>query len=173
MTGRPSKYSEKLADEICARLAEGQSVRTVCRDENMPCMSTIFKWLREKEQFSQQYVRAKQEAADALAEEMLDIADDATNDWMERLGSDGQPLGYQLNGEHVQRSKLRVDTRKWLASKLKPKTYGDRQQVENFTYEVTPEDRLSAAHYGLSPTEYVQRRESGTLPDAPPLPELH
>ena len=62
---------------------------------------------------------------------MLDIADDACNDWMERLGEDGQPIGYQLNGDHIQRSRLRIETRKWLATKLQPKKYGDRQEQEH------------------------------------------
>lgn len=101
-------------------------MRSVCSCEGMPCLSTVFKWLRENDGFSQQYARAKQESADAMSEEMLDIADDGTNDWMERHGKDGASLGYEYNGEHVQRSRLRIDTRKWLASKLKPKRYGDR-----------------------------------------------
>lgn len=116
-------------------------MRTVCSDEKMPAMTTIFRWLREKEDFQQQYARAKQEAADALSEEMLDIADDGTNDWMKRFGGEGEAMGYQFNGEHVQRSKLRIDTRKWLASKLKPKRYGDKQEVEHsgnidFTFDL-------------------------------------
>ncbi|EDT6018112.1 DNA packaging protein, partial [Salmonella enterica subsp. enterica] len=66
----------------------------------------------------------------AIAEELFDIADDGTNDWMEKLDKDGEAIGYQLNGEHVQRSKLRIDTRKWYLSKIMPKKYGDRIQHE-------------------------------------------
>ncbi len=66
--------------------------------------------------------------ADTLFDEALGIADDGTNDWMERLDKDGQAAGWQLNGEHVQRSRLRVDTRKWAAGKLAPKKYGDKLQ---------------------------------------------
>lgn len=79
--GRPSKYTKELADAICERLAMGESMRTVCIGETMPAMSTIFKWLRENDKFSEQYARAKQESADAMAEEILDIADNGTNDW--------------------------------------------------------------------------------------------
>jgi hypothetical protein len=64
---------------------------------------------------------------EALAEDILDIADNANNDWMERQGRDGQDLGWIANGENIQRSKLRVDSRKWLLSKLAPKKYGERQ----------------------------------------------
>lgn len=123
--GRPTTYSKDLADKICEQLASGDSMRTVCKADEMPAMSTVFKWIREIPEFSKQYVKAKEEAADALAEEMMDIADDASNDWMAKHGKDTQE-SWQLNGEHVQRSRLRIDTRKWIASKLKPKKYGDK-----------------------------------------------
>lgn len=105
-------------------------MRSISRDESMPAISTMFKWLREHDEFSKQYTRAKEESADALVEEMLDIADDGTNDWMERLDGEGAPIGWQLNGEHVQRSRLRVESRKWIAAKLKPKRYGDKMVHE-------------------------------------------
>lgn len=78
----------------------------------------------------EQYARAKEIQAEGFAEELMDIADDGTNDWMEKLDKDGKPIGWMLNGEHVQRSKLRVDTRKWVASKLLAKKYGDKIQNE-------------------------------------------
>ena len=120
--GRPSTYTQEIADEICGQLAEGTSLRTICLADDMPAKSTVFKWLREQEGFSDQYARAKEESADALVEEILDIADDGSNDWMERENKDGSTTTV-LNGEHVQRSRLRVDTRKWIASKLKAKKY--------------------------------------------------
>lgn len=95
----------------------------------MPCVATVFNWFRKYPEFLEQYARAKQESADAFIEEMQDIADDGTNDWMERHNADGKSVGWQLNGEHVQRSRLRIDTRKWIASKLKPKKYGDKIEL--------------------------------------------
>ena len=95
----------------------------------MPCVATIFNWLRAYPEFLEQYTIAKEEQADALAEEMLDIADDGTNDWMERTGKDGEKYTV-VNSEHVQRSRLRIETRKWIAAKLKPKKYGDKVNVE-------------------------------------------
>ena len=124
--GRPSSYTLQLVDEICAKLAEGNSMRSVCREKDMPSMATVFRWLREKPEFQEQYARAKEESADALFDEIQDIADDGSNDWMERLDKEGENNGWQLNGEHVQRSKLRVDTRKWMMAKMKPKKYGDK-----------------------------------------------
>ena len=129
--GRPSDYTQEMADRICERLAEGISLRSVCLDEEMPCKSTVFKWLREIPGFSDQYARAKEESADAFVEDMLDIADDGRNDWMEQLDKDGDAIGWRENGEAISRSRLRVDTRKWIASKLKAKKYGDKQHVEH------------------------------------------
>lgn len=126
-TGRPTKFSQALADQICEQLAMGVSMRTVASDPAMPAMSTLFKWLREHESFSEQYTRAKQESADAMAEDLLDIADDGTNDWMEIHR--GDYTSWTTNGEALQRSRLRVDTRKWLMAKMKPKKYGDKLDV--------------------------------------------
>lgn len=122
--GRPTTFTKDLADEICARLAEGKSMRTVLKADNMPAMSTVFKWLRENNEFSEQYARAKEESADALVDEMLEIADDGSNDLMTIEKGD---TSYEMeNKEVTNRSKLRVETRKWIASKLKPKRYGDK-----------------------------------------------
>lgn len=75
-----------------------------------------------------QYARAKEESADSLADEILDIADNATNDWMKRNHGEDDP-GWVANGENIQRSRVRIDTRKWIASKLKPKKYGDKMAI--------------------------------------------
>lgn len=124
--GRPSDYTQEKADTLCAMLAQGISLRTACLSEDMPSVATAFAWMRKFPEFLKQYETAKAECADALVEEMLDIADDGTNDWMEKRDKDGAVIGWQINGEHVQRSRLRVDTRKWAASKLKPKKYGEK-----------------------------------------------
>ncbi len=124
--GRPSDYTQQVADEICERIADGISLRTICATDDMPAKATVFRWLAARADFRDQYARAREVQADALADELLDIADDANNDWMERKGEDGQSLGWRENGEAIQRSRLRVDTRKWIASKLKPKKYGEK-----------------------------------------------
>ena len=97
-TGRPSDYTEELAEIICLRLAEGESLRSVCRDEGMPSKQAVLRWLARNDSFRAQYVRAKEEGAEAIAEELFDIADDGSNDWMEKLDKDGEAIGYQLNG---------------------------------------------------------------------------
>ena len=132
MTGI-SSYTEEIADGLCERIAEGESVNSICRssDTDTPSKSTFFKWLTDQPTFSDKYTRAKELGAEAIAEDMFEIADDGTNDWMERVDREGTGTGtYTLNGEHVQRSKLRVDTRKWYLSKILPKKYGDKINVE-------------------------------------------
>lgn len=128
--GRPTKYTQDLTDRICAELAQGYSLRTVCRSDDMPSVATVFNWLRTYPEFLEQYTRAKEESADAMADEVLDIADDAENDWMVVNRKDGSEA-WQLNGEHVQRSRLRIETRKWLMAKMKPKKYGEKLDVES------------------------------------------
>lgn len=118
--GRPTKYTPEIADKICAELALGNSLRTVCTADDMPAMSSVFLWLREHKTFSEQYARAKEESADALFEETQDIADDSLD---LALSAADNP---KLAGSLVQAQRLRVDTRKWMMSKMKPKKYGDK-----------------------------------------------
>jgi hypothetical protein len=125
-TGRPSSYSEDMADRICELIADGESLRSICKAEDMPAKSTVFKWLRDVPGFSDQYARARETQADAIFDEIIDISDDASNDWMERHDSEGKSIGWQLNGDHVRRSQLRIDARKWMAGKIRPKVYGEK-----------------------------------------------
>jgi hypothetical protein len=115
--GRPSIFTQELADTICAKLARGESMRTVCKDDALPSMEAIFCWLRTKPEFLQQYTRAKQEAADSFIEEMHDISD-----------ASAEIVGDGHDAARINAARLRVDTRKWIASKLKPKKYGERMQ---------------------------------------------
>lgn len=129
-TGRPSDYTHELAEAVCMRIAEGESLRMVCRDEAMPDKSTILRWIGRHQEFRDQYAKAKELGIEAMAEELFEIADDGTNDWMELTDTEGNAYGYKANGEHIQRSKLRIDTRKWYLSKIVPKKYGDRIQQD-------------------------------------------
>lgn len=128
--GRPTLYSEKLAALVCERVATSTlGLARLCElNTDLPCKDTINVWRYKYPEFSAQYAQAKLKQADLLAEEILDIADDGTNDWMENFSDDGEAIGYKLNGEHVQRSRLRIDTRKFLAAKLLPKQYGEKPE---------------------------------------------
>jgi hypothetical protein len=118
------EMTEELFDEVCERMVDGESVRTICKDEHMPSISTFMKILNQDPKRSAQYARALQLRADAMFEEILDISDDGTNDYMLRNADD--PTSVVLNGEHVQRSKLRVDSRKWALGRMNPKKYGEK-----------------------------------------------
>ncbi len=122
-TGRPSLYTEALAAKICRRLADGEPLRSICRDKVMPDKATVLRWLADKAKadFRDQYAHAREMQADALFDEVLEIADDVSGDWS--TDKDGKK---SLDHEHVQRSRLRVDTRKWAAGKMAPKRYGDK-----------------------------------------------
>ncbi len=122
--GRPSDYNQETATLICARMSEGESLRSICRDPSMPALSTVFLWIGKFPDFSEQYKVAMAARADAMFEELFDIADDGRNDYIENED------GFQkLNSEHVQRSRLRIDTRKWALSKMMPKKYGDKTEA--------------------------------------------
>lgn len=92
----------------------------------MPSTQAVLRWLADHEDFRTQYARAREAQADALAEEILDISDDRDNDYI--TNDDGKEV---LNSEHVQRSRLRVDARKWYASKVAPKKYGDKVELSS------------------------------------------
>lgn len=124
---RPSKYSEKVADRILEQIADGISLRSICAQDDMPNRATVFRWLAANNEFRDQYTRAREAQADTLFDEILDIADNAANDWMERDGEDDR--GWTINGDHIQRSKLRIEARKWMAGKLRPKKYGDKLEL--------------------------------------------
>ena len=124
--GRPTKYTKALADKITDRLAKGDSLRKICRDDDMPDEKAVRLWvIEDREGFSPRYTRARELQAHHLFDETLEIADDGTNDTYE----DGKGVEH-VDHEVVQRSKLRIDTRKWYLSKLLPKVYSDKQVVE-------------------------------------------
>ena len=121
--GRPSKFTQALADRICSRLSEGETLRAVCRDDGMPNASTVIRWTQAKgkEAFSQQYAKARENGYHVMADEILEIADDGRNDTYE-----DEEGNTRTNLDVLGRSRLRVDTRKWLLSKALPKVYGDK-----------------------------------------------
>lgn len=124
--GRPSSYSDELAEKICARIAEGESLRKICRDEQMPSASTVFAWLADEKHsgFRSKYTHAREVQAELMAEDLIEIADSTAMDTV------ADENGEKPNPAAVARDKLRVETRKWIASKLLPKKYGDKVSAE-------------------------------------------
>ena len=108
--GRPSSFSSDKVEAICERLMVGESLRAICRDKDMPGISTVMAWLNKSPEFQEQYVRAREIQAEYLVDEIIEIADKAGE-------------------EKVNSARLRIDARKWAASKMAPKKYADRQII--------------------------------------------
>ena len=129
--GRPSKFTEEVACAICARLADGESLRSICQDDDMPGRRTVLDWLDDdaNASFRAKYARAREAQADLLAEEIVQIADTP------QMGSKSvsKASGIEISeGDMIEHRRLQVDARKWYAAKLAPKKYGDK-----ITQEVT------------------------------------
>lgn len=134
--GRPSIYTEELANEICNRIAQGESLKRICEsDQDMPNASTVHAWVIEDKGadelgnngFSNKYARARAIQAENMFDEILDISDDGSNDYMTITKGDNE---YNVEDREVtNRSKLRVDSRKWYLSKVLPKKFGEKLDV--------------------------------------------
>ena len=120
------KQIEELFEEVILRITEGEAIRTILKDSHMPSNKVFYKWLDSDEEKGKQYARACNIRADSVFEEILEIADDSSGDTY--FDKDGNP---KLDSEFVQRSRLKIDARKWYVSKLNPKKYGDRVMNEN------------------------------------------
>lgn len=118
---KPLEYTDEVGLAICDRIVEGESLRSICRDEAMPCTTTVFKWLAKHDIFANHYAHAREAQADTYADEIADIADDGKRDYV--TDADGIAT---VDHDHIARARLRVDARKWIASKLKPKKYGEK-----------------------------------------------
>ena len=131
--GRPSVFTSALADLICERLIDGESLRSICSAEGMPHRGTVFRWLAADAVFRDQYMRAREAQADFLAEDIVSISDEECT--MIKAGKHGSKddgdgeTEVVFDATAVARNRLRVDARKWYASKLAPKKYGDKVTV--------------------------------------------
>lgn len=120
-------YSEKEVTEVfnyvCLEIEKGRALRNVLKDDKMPSTSTFYQWLDSNEEKAKQYARATQVRADIIFDEIIDIADDSSGD--KKVVEHGEVM----DGEYVARSRIRIDTRKWVLSKLNPKKYGDKTDI--------------------------------------------
>lgn len=121
-------YSQQVADEICRRLAEGESLRSICRDEGMPDESSVRAWaLDNVNGFAPQYTRAREIGYDKLAEELLEISDTPQLGEIRTVKPDGAEE--VKVADMIEHRRLRVDSRKWMLSKMLPKKYGDKLEL--------------------------------------------
>lgn len=132
--GRPSSYTEEVANEICMRIAEGESLLAICKDDHLPCRKTVHDWIvNDLHGFSNRYARAKEACIDRMAEEIIEIADTP------EIGTKtvSKATGMETTeGDMVEHRRLKIDARKWYLSKVAPKKYGDKLDL-NHTGGVT------------------------------------
>lgn len=125
--GRPTRYTNKLAKEICDKIASSsKGTKKLCAEHaHWPCQDTLFTWLKRYPEFSEQYAQAKICQIELLVDEIMEISDDASQDqYVNELGV------LVPNSPAINRARLKVDTRKWLASKLVPKVYGNKIDIQ-------------------------------------------
>jgi len=113
---KPSvKFSQEIFDKICERISSGESLRKICDDDKMPNLTSVWKWLNNSEELSNQYARAREQQAETFVDEILSICDEVLP-----TGIDGK-----IDPSVVNQARLKIDARKWVASKLKPKRFGE------------------------------------------------
>lgn len=142
--GRPSLYTEALADKICKRLADGESLLRISKDAGFPSEATIRAWnLDDLHGFSAKYARSRAIGYEKLSDEILHIADTP------QIGTKtvSKATGLEITeGDMIEHRRLQVDSRKWMLSKMLPKVYGDRQHIDMEVKDVTPmADRMKQA----------------------------
>lgn len=131
-TGRPTDYTKDTADKICEKISGGLSLRAICAEDGMPARGTVYRWLIENADFQDQYARARDKQADYFAEEIIEIADSV-----------------EAESAAVAKARLQVDARKWAASKIAPKKYGDKQEIDVKSSDgsMRPSVRLNAEEF--------------------------
>lgn len=114
------KFSIKLAEELCLKISTtSKGLKKICEEPGMPTLRTVFNWLKtDKEGFLKMYHEAKQRQGYLYDEEIIEIADNSANDDKPFVG---------IN--YIHRDRLRIEARKWLASKLHPKRYGNKVEI--------------------------------------------
>lgn len=121
---RPSDYSEEIAAEICERMIEGKGLLQICKDADMPARGTVYRWLDGRQSFRDRYARAREAQMDYFAELIREIAFDESGDIV--IEQEGGKSKAVANHAKVQRDRLKVDSLKWIASKLFGRQYGDK-----------------------------------------------
>jgi len=124
-------YTDAIARKICERLMNCETLKAISADPRMPSKASIIRWLADPRltEFREMYYYARRVAAEIHVDEIFEIADDGSHDWKPRYDKDGELIDYVPDQEAIQRSRVRIDTRKWYASKMVPRIYGDKVDV--------------------------------------------
>lgn len=131
--GRPSLYTLELGEEICQRIAEGESLRTICAEDAYPDRVTVLRWLNQHPDFATIYAQAREAQGDVMDEKILSTADACTN-------------------ETAAADRVKIAAYQWRAERLKPKAYGTK-----VTSEVTGKDGGPIETADMTPRELAQR----------------
>ena len=126
------KDKDNIFEYVCQEIEKGKALRNVLKDENMPSTSTFYQWLDNDEVKAKQYARATEVRADIIFDDILAIADENTNDTS--INENGIEV---VNNDVIQRSRLRIDARKWVLSKLNPKKFGDKTDITSGGEKIT------------------------------------
>ena len=136
-------YTPEIAETILERLGDGEGLIAICRSEGMPTAGAVRYWVsQDHDGFAARYAQARARGLEHLADEILELSDEANRDV--KVNQDGREI---VDYEVVARSKLRVDSRKWLLSKLMPKVYGDKLDLNHsgeMALKAIPDDGLDA-----------------------------
>jgi hypothetical protein len=119
--GRPSAYNDRIAEAICDRLVDRESLRAICADPGMPAKATVFRWLATNKEFRQSYAFARACQAEDLAFEILKIADDSSRDYVKKTGVDGK-VTWVFDKEHFARQRLKIKALKWIMAGWRPES---------------------------------------------------
>ena len=127
--GRPSSYTAEIAGAICERVANGETLRAICREDDFPGHSTVYRWLDENQEFAGLFGRARAQGEDVIAQECLAIADTPVEGVETTVKPDGSVE--EKRGDMLGHRKLQIETRLKLLAKWNPKKWGDKQHIEH------------------------------------------
>lgn len=137
--GRPSKYTQQLAEEILNRIACGESLMRICQDDHMPGYASVMRWQIKSTKFRENYVRARQQQAETYAESLID---------------------YAMTEQDVNRARIVSDNIKWTASKLLPKMYGDKvtqdHHIDVTFNNAVPRPQVAKGHTTYSAGDVIE-----------------
>jgi hypothetical protein len=156
--GRPSTYNQEMADEICERIAAGETLSAMCRckmnrrkTQHMPSVATVYNWLDANPDFVVRYRRARELQMQSWGDDIIDIADDTTLDTVTKVTPGGREYE-AVDQENIQRSRLKVHTRQWLMARVSPRMYGDKVE-----HEVSGQVAHGHVHVQLDDKERARR----------------
>jgi hypothetical protein len=152
--GRPSIYTDELAAELLARLAAGEPLRSICRSETMPDEKTVRAWARDPDHpIAERYAQAREMGFFSIADEILEIADDSRNDFIDRITRSGD-VERVIDEEAIARSRMRIAARQWLLSKALPQTFGEKVEQNLRVTDLTPRPTMDRAEWDETASQF-------------------